>query len=80
MVVLAGMVPVTAVDSVRTAVVGWNCGCGVLLLPPPQAGSMARPRATISKMDRDVFFIFQILLEYLFVFCARRLEAEQAAA
>jgi hypothetical protein len=45
--------------------VGWD-GSGALLLSPPQAESIARPRASISKVDRDVFFISLALLEYEF--------------
>jgi hypothetical protein len=56
-VVLAGIVPVTAVDSVMTAVVGWNGGASLPPPPPLQAVSIARLRANIIKIDKDIFFI-----------------------
>jgi hypothetical protein len=70
MVVVRGNVVVTSVESVRIAVVGCGGGGGaLLLLPPPQAESIARLRATINKMDSDVFFIYLILLEFTFPSC-----------
>jgi hypothetical protein len=64
MTVGAGIVPVTSVASVRTAVVG--CGCVLLPPPPPplQAERVVSARANINRLDSDVFFMYLILLKY----------------
>src|SRR5512139_3784064 len=56
MTVGAGIVPVTAVESVRTAVIG--CG-GVPPPPPPplQAERVVSARTNISKLGSDIFFM-----------------------